>query len=65
LVVVILIRYGLLAMMTTILVTDLLSNFLFTWDFRSWYGTTSLLAVSVVLGIALYGFRTSVRTAST
>jgi len=54
-----LLRYGLLAAMVCILVTDLLIALVFTADFGAWYGTASLLTVLSVIAMAVYAFRTS------
>jgi hypothetical protein len=59
LIVVIGIRFGLIALMTAIFIVDLIWQFLFTADFAAWYGLSSLMIVLLILGLALYGFRAS------
>lgn len=50
------IRYGLLTIMTAILVVGLLSMFPITFDTRNWYSDLTLFAISMVLAVTLYGF---------
>jgi serine/threonine-protein kinase len=54
-----LLRYGFLAVLVCIFVTDLLFALVFTWDFAAWYGSASLLTVLSVMALAVYAFRTS------
>jgi hypothetical protein len=52
LIVLTLMRFGLVALVTSIFVTDLLPNFVFTTNFSAWYGSASLLVMLAVLGLA-------------
>jgi serine/threonine-protein kinase len=54
-----LVRSGLLALVVTIFVTDLVGELVFTTNFSAWYGAGSLLFVVVVAGIAIFAFRKS------
>lgn len=54
-----LLRFGLLAVMVCIFVTDLLVALVFTPDFGAWYGTGSLLTLLSIAALALFAFRTS------
>jgi serine/threonine-protein kinase len=58
-IVVILIRFGLFATVITLFVIDTLIQTLLTTDFAAWYGTSSLLLLVVISGLALYGFKTA------
>ncbi len=57
LVVVILLRYGILALMVCILMTNLMLTGAFSTNFSAWYGASSLLALVVVILATAYGFR--------
>jgi len=54
-----LLRFGLLSLVVAIFVADLMSNFVFTWNFSGWYGTASLVVVALIAGIAVVAFRNS------
>jgi hypothetical protein len=54
-----LLRYGFLAVLVCIFVTDLLIALVFTADFGAWYGTASLLTLLSVIALAVYAFRTA------
>jgi hypothetical protein len=54
-----LLRYGFLAVLVCIFVTDLLFALVFTSDFAAWYGSASLLTLLSVMALAVYAFRTS------
>ena len=64
-VVVTLMRFGLVALVMSIFVADMLPPFVWTFDFSAWYGTASLVVLLMICGLAAYGARTaSLRTAS-
>ena len=54
-----LLRCGLLALVVTIFITDLLAELVFTTNFSAWYGAGSLLLIVVVSGLAIFAFRKS------
>ena len=54
-----LLRYGFLAVLVCIFVTDLMIALVFTPDFTAWYGSTSLLTILSLIALALYAFRTA------
>jgi hypothetical protein len=54
-----LLRYGFLAVLVCIFVTDLLIALVFTPDFAAWYGSASLLTLLSIIALAVYAFRTS------
>ena len=54
-----LVRCGLLAMVTTIFICDLAPNLAFTTNLSAWYGTGSLVLVILTAGLAIYAFRKS------
>jgi predicted Ser/Thr protein kinase len=54
-----LLRYGFLAVLVCIFVTDLLIALVFTTDFAAWYGSASLLTLLSIIALAVYAFRTS------
>ncbi len=56
-IVVLLLRFGLLAVVLTAFVIDGTMSALFTRDVFAWYGLSSLVALAVVAGMALWGFR--------
>ncbi len=58
-IVIMLLRCGLLALVTTIAITDLVGELVFTTDFSAWYGAGSLLLVVLVSGLAMFAFRSS------
>jgi len=53
----VLLRYGVLALVVTIFVTDLVPEILFTTNFSAWYGSGSLLIIALMVGLALLAFR--------
>ncbi|HLJ46958.1 MAG TPA: serine/threonine-protein kinase [Bryobacteraceae bacterium] len=57
LVVVILLRYGILALMVCIMMTNLMLTGAFSTNFSAWYGASSVLALIVVIGATIYAFR--------
>jgi hypothetical protein len=56
----VLMRYGLLAMASNVFVYSVLTGFPVTTDLSSWYAGTSLLAALVVLALAGIGFRNAI-----
>jgi hypothetical protein len=52
-------RFGLLAVVIEMFVTQLLMRFPLTLDPSRWYFGHGMLAVAIVLGLAIYGFHTS------
>lgn len=52
-------RYGFLAVIVCVFVTDSMLALACTTDFGAWYGTPSLLTILSLIGLALYAFRTS------
>ncbi len=54
-----LLRYGFLAAMVCIFVTDLVAAYAFTTDFTMWYGASSLWTIVALIAIAVFAFRTS------
>ncbi len=58
-VVIMLLRCGLLALVTTIFITDLVGELVFTTNFSAWYGTGSLVLILLVTGLAVFAFRKS------
>jgi len=59
LLVLLLLRFGLAAVVVCIFVADLMENMVFTANFGAWYGTPSLLASLTVIALAALAFRTS------
>jgi serine/threonine-protein kinase len=59
LIVFVLVRYGLLACVGTAFTANLILSFPMTLDFSHWYASNSLAALLVILGLATYGFYTS------
>jgi hypothetical protein len=57
--VVLLLRYGFLAVIVCLFVTDTMAALAFTTDFGAWYGTPSLLTVLSLIALAVFAFRTS------
>ncbi len=53
------IRYGLLSALTTAILAQALLGFLRTSDPSAWYFYTGPFVIAVVLGIAIWGFRTA------
>jgi hypothetical protein len=53
-------RYGIVPLIVSILTADCLLNAPITLDFSSWYIASSLVCLLVFLGIAFYGFRCTV-----
>jgi serine/threonine-protein kinase len=58
-IVVMLLRCGLLSLVTTIFVTDLIGELVFTTNFSAWYGNGSLLLIILVSALAIFAFRKS------
>jgi hypothetical protein len=58
------IRFGLLALTSCIFSLSLLLNFLLTWDFSHWMGSSAALVLLVVVGVAFYGFRVALGSQS-
>lgn len=54
-----LLRCGLLALVTAIFIVDLIPELAFTANFSAWYGTGSLVLVVLVSAIAIFAFRKS------
>jgi serine/threonine-protein kinase len=52
-------RFGLLALYSLLLFAALSSGFPITSDFSSWYAGSTLFAFVVLVGLAIYGFHTS------
>jgi hypothetical protein len=52
-----LLRCGLLALVTTIFITDLIPELVFTTNFSAWYASGSLVLIVVVSGLAIFAFR--------
>jgi serine/threonine-protein kinase len=50
-------RYGIVPLIVSVLTADCLLNAPITLDFSSWYIASSLVSLLLFLGIALYGFR--------
>jgi len=57
LVVYMLLRCGLLALVVTIFITDLVPELAFTTNFTAWYGTGSLLVILVLAVVSIVAFR--------
>jgi hypothetical protein len=53
-------RYGLLALASSLFVVWVLTGFPVTTDLSSWYAGTSLLAALAVLALAGFGFRNAI-----
>jgi hypothetical protein len=53
----VLLRYGVLALVVTIFVTDLVPEIIFTTNFSGWYGAGSLLVIVFMVGLSLVAFR--------
>jgi len=52
-----LLRFGLLALVTTVFIIDLVPELIFTYNFSAWYGAGSLMMVLIVSGLAIFAFR--------
>lgn len=52
-------RCGLLALVITIFICDLVPELAFTTDFSAWYGNGSLVLVLLIGGLAIFAFRKS------
>ncbi|HYL78180.1 MAG TPA: serine/threonine-protein kinase [Bryobacteraceae bacterium] len=52
-----LLRCGLLALVVTIFITDLVPELAFTFNFSAWYGTGSLVLVLIVGALSIVAFR--------
>ena len=57
--VVIMLRFGLLAVTLTIFVVNFTNSSFFTTDFGSWYGESSLVVLLVLSALAVLGFKVS------
>ena len=57
--VVVLLRFGLLAFVVSMLVTSRLGNLPITLDFSSWYAGGSLATMLTLVAVAAYGFHTA------
>jgi hypothetical protein len=55
-----LLRYGIVPLIVSVLTADCLLNAPITLDFSAWYIASSLVSLLLFLGIALYGFRCTV-----
>jgi hypothetical protein len=56
---IVLLRFGLLALAVSQFTFFFLMHFPYTFDFSRWYAGRSLFALLIVLGLALFGFRTA------
>jgi len=56
-VVIMLLRCGVLSLVVTIFITDLVPELLFTTNFSAWYGTGSLLIIALLVGLSILAFR--------
>lgn len=54
-----LMRFGMFAAVVMLFITNVLSDGLMTTDFSAWYGTSSWMAIVVVIAVALWGYRIS------
>ena len=52
-------RFGLLALYSLLLFSYMSSGFPLTPDFSSWYAGSTLFVFVVIMGLAIYGFYTS------
>jgi hypothetical protein len=52
-----LLRCGLLALVATIFITDMVPELAFTTNFSAWYGTGSLVLVLIVAALSILAFR--------
>ena len=52
-------RFGLLTIAAAMFVTFTLVRFPLTFDFRLWYADTSLYAIALAAGVAVFGFVTA------
>jgi hypothetical protein len=57
--IVVLTRFGLLALMASVYVSGLLDFFPVTTDLTQWYASTDLIGVVAILALAVWAFRTS------
>jgi hypothetical protein len=57
LIVFMLLRCGVLSLVATIFVTDLVPEILFTTNFSAWYGSGSLLIIALMVGLSILAFR--------
>lgn len=58
-VVLVLVRFGIVAQATVFLVSTLLTSFPVTRHLSAWYAPQGLLAVAIVLALVVYGYRTT------
>jgi serine/threonine-protein kinase len=63
LIVFVLLRFGLLALLVTIFVTDLVPELVFTTNLTAWYGNGTLLVVLIVVAMSLVAFRNALGSA--
>jgi len=54
-----LVRFGILALAIGVFVTSLLLNYPMTLDFSRWYASRTAFVLAVLVGMALYGFRSA------
>jgi predicted Ser/Thr protein kinase len=57
--VIVVLRFGFVALAVGLFVTDMLANVPLTLDFSAWYASTSLLPLLSVAGLAVWGFYNS------
>ena len=57
--VVVMLRFGMAALVTASMVAGLLSNFPITTNFSAWYAGTGLFGLALVAGLAVYAFHTA------
>jgi uncharacterized SAM-binding protein YcdF (DUF218 family) len=58
-VVLVIVRFGIVAQITTVFVYSVLSYLPVTRHLSAWYAPQGVLAVAIVLGLALYGYKTT------
>ena len=58
-VMVVLARFGLLALIAATLVTSILSEFPITYKVSAWYSTASFTALAIVMALAMFAFYTA------
>jgi hypothetical protein len=57
--VLIMLRLGFFALMTTLFVTNTTTSLFLTTDFGAWYGVSSLISVVAISAFAVWGFHLS------
>jgi hypothetical protein len=55
----VMLRFGLLATVLTLLVMHLANNHFLTTDFSAWYGESSAVVVAILIALAAWGFKLS------